>query len=173
MFAKTSGVNVRAVRQFGRDTDAMKITRHIEAPRADVFAAFLDPKALAAWLPPDGMHGELRRFDPREGGGYEMTLRYDQAAPGARGKTTADSDTAAVRFVEIVPGARIVQAVEFASDDPAYGGTMTITWSFADAAGGTEVAVEVADPPPGISDADHATGISSSLDNLAHYLKFA
>jgi uncharacterized protein YndB with AHSA1/START domain len=87
-----------------------------------------------------------------------------------RGKTTADADTVAVRFVAIAPDERIVQAVDFASDDPAYGGTMTMTWSFADAPCGTEVAIEVADAPPGVSDADHEAGIRSSLHNLARYL---
>jgi hypothetical protein len=32
------------------------------------------------------------------------------------------------------------------------------------------VAIEVADAPPGVSDADHEAGIRSSLHNLARYL---
>ena len=150
----------------------MKISCTIEAPRTAVFPAFLDPEALLAWLPPAGMSGEMHRFDARVGGGYAMTLRYERPGPEARGKTTADADTVAVRFVEIVPDARLVQAVDFASDDPAYGGTMTLTWTFAQASGGgTEIAVEVADAPPGISEAEHEAGIRSSLDNLACYLR--
>jgi uncharacterized protein YndB with AHSA1/START domain len=148
----------------------MKLNRMIPAPRPAVFAAFLDPDALLAWLPPTGMTGEMHRFEPRAGGGYEMTLRYHAPSPEPRGKTTADADTFAVRFAEIAPDARIVQAVDFDSDDPAYGGTMTLTWTFADAPGGTDVAVEVADAPPGVSEADHETGIRSSLENLAHFM---
>jgi uncharacterized protein YndB with AHSA1/START domain len=150
----------------------MKITRTIRAPRGAVFAAFLDPEALVAWLPPAGMRGEMHRFDARPGGGYAMTLRYERPGPEARGKTTADADTVAVRFVEIVPDARLVQAIDFASDDPSYAGTMTMTWTFAEASDGTEIAVEVADAPPGISEADHETGIRSSLENLDCYLKY-
>lgn len=151
----------------------MKLSRIIHAPRSAVFAAFLEPEALLAWLPPNGMRGELHRFDPRAGGGYEMTLHYERPGPATRGKTTADSDTVAVRFAEITPGSRIVQAIDFASDDPAYGGTMTMTWTFADAPGGTEVAVEVANPPPGVAEADHGVGIRSSLDNLARLFRSA
>lgn len=151
----------------------MKISRLIAAPRPAVFAAFLDPQALTAWLPPAGMHGEMHRFDPHEGGGYAMTLRYDRPGPEARGKTSPDADTVRVRFAEITRDARLVQAVDFASDDPAYAGTMTMTWTFADGPGGTEVAVAIADAPAGISAADHETGICSSLENLARYLKSA
>ena len=147
----------------------MKIARSIPASRDAAFAAFLDPQALLAWLPPSGMTGEMHRFEPYAGGGYAMTLRY--ADPGAgRGKTSDDADTVAVRFTEVVQGKRIVQEVDFASDDPAYAGTMTMTWSFADAPDGTEVAVEVANAPPGISAADHEVGIRSSLENLARFL---
>ena len=56
-----------------------------------------------------------------------MVLTYSDAS-GAPGKATADSDIVEARFVDIVPGERIVQAVDFVSDDPAYAGTMTMTW---------------------------------------------
>ena len=150
----------------------MNVNRWVPAPRSAVFAAFLDAEALVAWLPPAGMTGEIHRFDARVGGGYAMTLRYERPGPEVRGKTTADADSVAVRFVEIVPNARLVQAIDFATDDPSYGGTMTMTWTFADVSGGTEVAVEVVDAPPGISEADHEIGIRSSLDNLDCYLRY-
>ncbi|MDB5474492.1 MAG: ATPase [Phenylobacterium sp.] len=147
----------------------MNVSRIIAASRRRIYDAFMDAAALAAWLPPKGMHGEVQAFDPQPGGGYRMTLTYD-APSGGRGKTTADSDTVAVRFVELVPGERIVQAVEFASDEAAYGGVMTLAWSFAEAPGGTEVMVSVENPPPGVSEADHQAGIASSLDNLARFV---
>jgi uncharacterized protein YndB with AHSA1/START domain len=150
----------------------MKITRTVPAPRSAVFAAFLDPDAIVAWLPPAGMTGEMHRFDARPGGGYAMTLRYERPGPEIRGKTTADADTVEVRFAEIVPDVRLVQAIDFASEDPSYTGTMTMTWTFADAPGGTDVAVEVANAPPGIAEADHEIGIRSSLENLCCYLKY-
>jgi uncharacterized protein YndB with AHSA1/START domain len=147
----------------------MLVSRVIKAPRRAVYAAFLDADALAEWLPPKGMHGEIEAFDPRPGGGYRMTLTYDQPS-GGRGKTTADSDTVEVRFVSLIPGERIVAAGEFESDEAAFGGTMTMTWSFVDAPGGTEVSVAVENAPEGVSDEDHAEGIASSLENLARWL---
>jgi hypothetical protein len=56
-----------------------------------------------------------------------MVLTYADASD-APGKATADSDIVEARFVDIVPGARVVQAVDVVSDDPAYAGTMTMTW---------------------------------------------
>ena len=35
------------------------------------------------------------------------------------GKTTADSDIVEARFIDIVPGVRVVQAVTSVADDPA------------------------------------------------------
>jgi uncharacterized protein YndB with AHSA1/START domain len=145
---------------------AMKVSRFIAAPRRRIYDAFMEPGALAAWLPPSGMHGEIEDFDPRPGGGYRMTLTYDRPS-GGRGKTTADSDAVAVKFVSLAPGVAIVQAVEFASSEAAFGGVMTLSWSFAEAPGGTQVSVNVENAPAGVSEADHETGIRSSLENLA------
>jgi len=99
-------------------------SRVITAPPGRVWAALVDPGALMAWLPPGGMTGRFERFDARPGGSYRMVLTYADAS-GAPGKATAESDIVEARFVDIVPGERVVQAVDFVSDDPAYAGTMT------------------------------------------------
>jgi uncharacterized protein YndB with AHSA1/START domain len=133
-----------------------------------VYAALVDPVALAAWLPPDGMSGRFERFDLRPGGGYRMVLTYAGATAGA--KTTADSDVVEARFVDVVPGRRVVQAVEFDSDDPRFAGTMKMTWEVSSVPGGTRVDIRADDVPDGISAEDHAAGMTSSLANLASYL---
>jgi uncharacterized protein YndB with AHSA1/START domain len=76
-----------------------------------VFAALMDPEQLREWLPPQGMTGRLERFDPRPGGSYRLVLTYDDGAPRV-GKTTPDSDIVEARFLDIVPDAWVVQAVE-------------------------------------------------------------
>jgi hypothetical protein len=65
----------------------------------------------------------------------------------------------------------VVQAVEFRSDDPAFAGTMTGTWSVTPVEGGTLVELRADDVPSGISAEDHAAGLASSLENLARYLE--
>ena len=83
-----------------------------------------------------------------------------------------DSDIVEARFVEIVPGKRVVQAVDFLiSDHPAYAGTMTMTWEVTAADTGTRVDIVADDVPDGISAEDHAAGLTSSLANLAAYVE--
>ena len=144
-------------------------SRVVAAPLDRTFAALVDPQALSVWLPPSGMTGYFEHFDARSGGSYRLVLHYDDPATAA-GKSTADSDVVEARFVAIVPDDRVVQAVDFVSDDPAFAGTMTMTWSVAAVDGGTRVEIRADDVPDGISAGDHAEGITSSLDNLASYL---
>ena len=140
------------------------------APPGRVWAALVDPEALVAWLPPGGMTGRLERFDARPGGSYRMVLTYADAS-GAPGKATADSDIVEARFTDIVPGQRVVQAVDFVSDDPANAGTMTMTWQVTAVGAGTRVDIVADDVPDGISAEDHAAGLASSLAHLAAYLE--
>src|SRR5215210_2586009 len=102
-------------------------SRVIAAPPDRVYAALVDPEALTAWLPPDGMSGRFERFDARPGGSYRLVLTYADAST-ARAKTTANSDIVEARFVDVVPGVRVVQAVDLVSGDPAHAGTMIMTW---------------------------------------------
>ena len=78
--------------------------------------------------PAKGVSGKVERYDAaRPGGSYRMVLTYMDAST-ACGKATADSDIVEARYVDLVPGVRVVQAVDFVSDDPRNAGTMTMTW---------------------------------------------
>lgn len=123
-----------------------------------------------AWLPPAGMTGRFERFDAQPGGSYRLVLTYSDAS-GAPGKATVDSDIVEARFVDIVPGVQVVQAVDFVSDDPAYAGTMTMIWEVTAVEAGTRVDIVAEDVPDGISAEDHAAGLASSLTNLAAYVE--
>jgi uncharacterized protein YndB with AHSA1/START domain len=142
----------------------------MDAPLGRVYTALVEPQALLKWLPPQGMSGQFEHFDVRPGGSYRMRLTYADA-PEAGGKSSANSDVVDVRFVEIVPDERVVQAVDFESDDPSFAGTMTMTWSVtAVSTGSTRVDIRADDVPAGISAEDHIDGLRSSLTNLAAYL---
>jgi uncharacterized protein YndB with AHSA1/START domain len=144
-------------------------SRVLEAEAERVYAALVDPDALLAWLPPAGMTAGFERFAGRPGGGYRMVLTYADAS-SSPGKATADSDVVEARFLDLVPGVRVVQAVEFVSDDPRYAGTMTLTWELSQLGAGTKIEIRAEDVPDGISAEDHAAGLRSSLENLAAYL---
>ena len=145
-------------------------SRVMAAPPAQVFAALLDRDALMAWLPPGGTTARFERFEPRPGGSYRLVLTY-AATSGAPGKSSPESDVVEARYVDIVPDHRVVQSVEFVSDDPAFAGTMTMTWKVTAVEGGTRVEFVADDVPDGISAEDHATGLASSLANLAEYVE--
>lgn len=146
-----------------------RASRVIKAAPATIYRAFIDPEALVCWLPPAGMSGQIERFEPKPGGRYRMTLTYDSASHAAAGKSSEHADTVEAEFVRPAPDREIVQRAEFESDDPAFAGAMTITWRLEPIAGGTEVSVVCENVPAGISAADHATGLASSLENLAAY----
>jgi len=145
-------------------------SRVVAAPPDRVYAALVDPEALTAWLPPDGMSGRFERFDLRPGGSYRLVLTYADAAD-APGKATAVTDIVEARFLDVVAGVRVVQAVDFVSDDPAHAGTMTMTWEVTGVDAGTRVDIRADDVPAGISAEDHAAGLASSLENLAGYVE--
>ena len=144
--------------------------QHIHAPRHQVYQALLDPAAVQRWMVPDGMTSEVHSFDAHEGGHFRISLTYD--APTGTGKTSTQTDTHHGQFVTLVPDERVVQAVEFETDDPAMHGEMLITYSLADAPdGGTDLHATHEHLPPGVSPEDNATGWSMSLGKLARLVE--
>ena len=142
-----------------------RITRLIAAPRERVYAALLDPEAVARWKVPAGMTCEVHEFDPREGGTLRISLTYD--APDREGKTHGRTDTYRGRFVRLVPDELVVEADEFESGDPALRGEMLITIALSDAAGGTELVAVHDGLPDSVSTADNEVGWRESLARLA------
>ena len=145
-----------------------RASRVIDAPVDRVFNALLDRDALETWLPPRGMTARFERFDPTPGGSYRLVLTYADPTE-SHGKSSAESDVVEARYVDIVPNDHVVQTVDFVSDDPAFAGTMTMTWAVFEVDCGTRVEITAVGVPDGISAEDHATGLASSLDNLATY----
>lgn len=145
-------------------------SRLVKASPERIYAAMVDPDALVAWLPPEGMSGIMHQFDAREGGGYRMELVYADPS-SASAKSTENSDIASVAFGPLEPGRRVVQYVDFVSEDAAFSGTMTMIWSLDAEADGTRVTITAENVPTGISKADHDAGLASSLANLARFVE--
>jgi len=144
---------------------ATHIRLHINAPRVIIYRALIDADAVARWMVPTGMTSHVHTFDPCEDGVFRISLTYD--APTEAGKTTAHTDTYHGRFVKLVPNEKVVEVVEFETDDPAMQGEMTITFTLTDADGGTEVYAVHDQLPPGLSTSDNETGWRLSLAKLA------
>ena len=142
-----------------------RVSVHIRAPRHQVYAALLDPLLIERWRVPEGMTCLVHRFEAREGGGFRISLTYD--APTGTGKTTARTDTYHGRFARLVPGERIVELLEFETEDPAMQGEMTVTTTLTDAGDGTELVGVHEGLPVGVSPADNELGWRMSLGKLA------
>jgi uncharacterized protein YndB with AHSA1/START domain len=141
-------------------TASTRISRHLNAPRANVYRALIDSDAVARWRVPSGMTSHVHVFDAREGGSFRISLTYNAAT--AAGKTTANTDTYHGRFVKLVPNEQVVEMMEFETTDPAMRGEMTVTYTLNDADGGTDLLAVHDNLPPGVSPADNATGWHST-----------
>jgi uncharacterized protein YndB with AHSA1/START domain len=131
-----------------------------------VYRALLDADAVQQWMVPDQMTSTIHSFDAREGGTFRISLTYDH--PTTAGKTTSQTDSFHGRFVELVPNTKVVQAVEFESEDPTMAGEMTITYTLVDSADrGTDLAGVHENLPPGVRPADNEMGWTMSMDKLA------
>ncbi len=146
-------------------------SKFIKAPQESLYRAFTDPAALAVWLAPGDMTGEVHRFDYRVGGGYQMSLYYPSSEQTLRGKTSAREDRYTARFVELTPRRRIVEAITFDSLDPAFSGEMIMEVTFEAEDGGTTVSIVFTNIPSGIRAEDNEAGTRSTLEKLARYVE--
>jgi uncharacterized protein YndB with AHSA1/START domain len=121
------------------------------------------------------MTGKIHEFDARVGGGYRMSLFYPDSDRSNSGKTNAREDMFNARFVELTPPERIVEAVNFVSDDASYHGEATLTATFVPVPGGgeggTEVSIQFDNLPRGIRIEDNDEGSRQSLEQLAAYFE--
>src|SRR5438094_4266 len=125
-------------------------SRVIKASPRTIYQAHIDADALVSWLPPKGMRARIDAYNPREGGTYRIVLTYDQPNHSAPGKTSEHSDVVRGRFLELVPNERIVQLVEFESEDRAFAGEMKMTWTLTAVPEGTNVTIRAENVPAGI-----------------------
>ena len=156
------------------DADARAGTQNskfIKAPREALYRAFTDPAALAVWLAPGDMIGEVHSIDYRVGGGYQMSLYYPASEKTSRGKTSEREDRYTARFVELTPPSKIVEAITFDSGDSAFAGEMIMVITLAAADGGTTVSILFQDIPAGIRPEDNEAGTRSTLEKLARYVE--
>jgi len=144
-----------------------RTSRIIQARPEKLYEAFTDPVALVAWLPPAEMTGKMHEFDARVGGGYRMSLFYPANERSFHGKTADREDRFTVRFLELAPPHRIVEAVNFDTTDPAFLGEMTVVATFEGVSSGTEVAILCKNLPPGLRPEDNEAGARLSLEQLA------
>ena len=120
-------------------TGTVKLHRVIAAPPERVYRAFLDPDAMAKWLPPHGFTGRVLEMNAKVGGIYRM-----QFTNLSNGQVHAFGG----KYLELVPNERIVNTDVF--DDPNLKGEMRTTVTFKAVSVGTEMHVEQSGIPAAI-----------------------
>ena len=93
-----------------------------------VYKAFIDPDAMAKWLPPNGFTGKVHSMDARVGGSYKMSFTNF---------SNGQSHSFGGEFLELVPGERLVYTDKF--DDPNLPGEMRTTVEIKQVSVGTEI----------------------------------
>ena len=96
-----------------------------------------------------------------------MPLFYPENERVFRGKMSEKKDMLDVQFVALTPPHRIVEAVSFVTDDPAFAVKMMLTETFEEVSGGTKVTLAFENLPPGLRAEDNERGAELSLRQLA------
>ena len=110
--------------------NTVKLHRVLKSTPDRVYRAFLDPDAMAKWLPPHGFTGKVHSIEARVGGCYKMSFKNF---------TTGESHSFGGKFLELVPNERLRYTDRF--DDPNQPGEMVTTITIKQVSVGVELNV--------------------------------
>jgi len=139
---------------------SVRVHRVLRAPPDRVYRAFLDPDAMAKWLPPDGFTGRVHHLEPKVGGSFRMSFTNF---------TTGQSHSFGGEYLELVPNERIRYTDKF--DDPGLPGVMHATASLRAVSCGTELSIEQDGIPEAIPLEACYLGWQDSLTLLARLVE--
>jgi len=137
-------------------TNTIRLHRVLRATPEKIYRAFLDPDAMAKWLPPNGFTGKVHHMDPKVGGTYKMSFTNF---------TTGHSHSFGGVYLELVPYERIRHTDKF--DDPNLPGEMQTTVALRQVSCGTELKVAQEGLPDSIPPEACYLGWQESLTLLA------
>ncbi|PPU82240.1 SRPBCC family protein [Xanthomonas sacchari] len=120
-------------------TGTVHLHRVLRAPAERVYRAFLEPAALAKWLPPHGFVATVHALDARVGGSFRMSFTN---------LGTGTSSSFGGTYLELVPGQLIRHTDRF--DNPDLPGEMIVTVRLRPVACGTALEIVQEGIPPQI-----------------------
>ena len=136
--------------------NTVRLHRVVAAKPERVYRAFLNPEALAKWLPPFGFTCKVHHMEAREGGSFRMSFTNF---------TTGKAHAFGGDYLELVPNQRIRYTDRF--DDPNLDGTMHVTVELKAVSCGTDLAIEQSGIPQLIPVEACYLGWQQSLRQLA------
>src|SRR5262245_13704032 len=140
--------------------NTVKFHRVLKAPPERVYKAFLDPDAMAKWLPPHGFTGKVHSMDAKVGGSYKMS--FTNFSPG-------HSHSFGGKYLELVPFEKIRHTDKF--DDPNLPGEMQVTIRLKKVFCGTELSIVQEGIPDVIPAEACCLGWQESLTLLAQLVE--
>jgi uncharacterized protein YndB with AHSA1/START domain len=141
-------------------TNTVRLHRVLAAKPEKVYRAFLDPDAMARWLPPNGFTGKVHEIDAKVGGRYKMSFTNF---------TTGKSTSFSGEFRELVPNERLRYTDKF--DDPNLPGEILVTVTLKQVSVGTEINIVQEGLPSVIPLEACYLGWQQSLRNLARLVE--
>lgn len=141
-------------------TSTVRLHRVLRAAPEKIYRAFLDPDAMAKWLPPNGFTGKVHHMDAKVGGTYRMSFTNF---------TSGHSHSFGGTYLELVPHERIRHTDTF--DDPNLPGEMQTTISLRPVSVGTEVNIVQEGIPEAIPPEACYLGWQESLTLLAQLVE--
>src|SRR5215831_9195578 len=137
-------------------TNTVRLYRVLRTRPERVYKAFLDPEAMAKWLPPYGYTCKVHEMDAKVGGTFRMSFTNFG---------TGNGHSFGGKYLELVPGARIRYTDKF--DDPNLPGEMVTTVTLKAVSCGTELNVVQEGIPAAIPAEMCYLGWQESLMQLA------
>ena len=137
-------------------THTITLHRVLKAKPEVVYKAFLDPDALARWLPPNGFLCKVLHLDAKVGGTFKMA--FTQFSNG-------HSNSFGGEYLELVPNELLRYTDVF--DDPKLPGTIEVTVKLKAVSCGTDLSVTQAGVPEVIPEEMCYLGWQESLLHLA------
>lgn len=138
------------------DANTVTLHRVLATKPEKVYRAFLNPEALAKWLPPYGFTCKVDHLDAKVGGTFRMSFTNF---------TTGNSHAFGGEYLELRPNERIRYTDRF--DDPNLPGVMQVTVQITPVSVGTEIRIEQAGIPAAIPVEACYLGWQQSLMQLA------
>jgi uncharacterized protein YndB with AHSA1/START domain len=140
--------------------NAVRLHRVLATRPDKVYRAFIEPDAVAKWLPPNGFTCTVHRLEPKVGGTHRMSFRNF---------TTGESHSFGGEYLELVRDERLSYTDRF--DDTNLPGEMRVTVTLKKVAVGTEVTIVQEGLPEAIPVEACYLGWQESLRNLARLVE--
>ncbi|MBV9592070.1 MAG: SRPBCC family protein [Hyphomicrobiales bacterium] len=138
----------------------VRLHRVLASTPEKLYRAFLEPDAMAKWLPPNGFTGTVHSSEAKVGGKFRMSFRNF---------TTGHSHSFGGEYLELVPHERIRYTDRF--DDPNLPGEIQVTLTLKKVSVGTELLVVQEGIPDAIPPEACYLGWQQSLANLARLVE--